>query len=247
MWAIDVRMCDNYDNFSYCILIQPYRTVFVKYCFSKSGHNFGLTITEEQSRGLHLSCPSSHFLNPRSAQSVPGLSSSRSGTSGQSDVVSAFVPPFTSTSSSTKSPTITAAKQSLFQSFPHDYLDPLVKVISHSGGSQISFDINDVENGEIFKWLGNVFKEPLLHQKYDSLQALFRRDPLKPLQVRFARPPIRHVIMIYGVDLPTEVGYVYRYVDGKGTDNDSGGSSAAEVVLEEVLYEEPCGEYALQH
>jgi hypothetical protein len=33
-----------------------------------SGHTFGLTISEEQSRGLHLTSPSSHFLNPRTSK-----------------------------------------------------------------------------------------------------------------------------------------------------------------------------------
>jgi hypothetical protein len=35
-------------------------------------------------------------------------------------------------------------------------------------------------------------------------------DPLNPLKGTPTRPPVRHVIMAYGVDKPTHVGYVYE-------------------------------------
>jgi hypothetical protein len=64
-----------------------------------------------------------------------------------------------------------------------DYTDPLIIIKSASGSSQVNFGISDVENGEIFRWVGNMYKEPLMLEKYEALQELYLKDPLRPLQV----------------------------------------------------------------
>ena len=50
-------------------------------------------------------------------------------------------------------------------------------------------------------------------------------------QGSYKRPPVRHVMMIYGVDLPTEIAYTYRI-----SDNNNPGPP----ILDEIFYEEPC-------
>jgi len=35
-----------------------------------------------------------------------------------------------------------------------DYREPIVTIKSATGGSSVSFGIGDVQNGEIFRWVG---------------------------------------------------------------------------------------------
>jgi hypothetical protein len=116
----------------------------------------------------------------------------------------------------------------------------------------------------VFRWLGTILNDPLLSQKYDSLTELFLKDPLKPLSKRYKRPPIKHVIMIYGVDLPTEIGYVYRSADTKSEDSSNMYSKEnynkdnemnrkdketryKGAILDEIYYEQSCGTYSVKH
>lgn len=80
--------------------------------------------------------------------------------------------------------------------FEYDYKD--LVVVKSNGGSQITFGIEDVENGEIFRWMGNMYKDKETLDKYDTLHQYYTRDPLRPLKKVYQRPPIKHVIMIYG-------------------------------------------------
>jgi hypothetical protein len=115
--------------------------------------------------------------------------------------------------------------------FTVDYKDPIVTLKSITGSSEFPFSIDDVENGEIFRLMGNMLREDRMLEKYHALHDLYTNDPLKPLDKLYKRPPIKHVIMIYGVDIPTEVGYTYRTPDG---------SNPGPPILDEILYEEPC-------
>ena len=161
-----------------------------------SGHTFGLTISEAQARELELTFSSTHFLNPRSSQTI-----------------------------------INRKCPNLLKNVTSDYREPIVSIKSASGGSTVSFGINDVENGEIFRWVGNMYNEPLMLEKYEALQELYMKDPLKPLEKLFKRPPIKNVLMIYGTDMPTEVGYTYRIGDAV---------TPGPPILDEIYYEEAC-------
>jgi hypothetical protein len=120
---------------------------------------------------------------------------------------------------------------------PYEYDHSLVTLRSASGSSNISFGIKDVENGEIFRLAGNLCRETKLADKYTSLQELYINDPLKPLTNQFERPAIRHVFMVYGVDIPSEVGYSYSIPES----SPSGSDGPYSPVLDEILVEEPCG------
>lgn len=115
--------------------------------------------------------------------------------------------------------------------FTHDYNEPIVMIKSSTGVSQVSFGIDDIENGEIFKWVGNMFKEEEMIEKYDILKYFYMNDPLKPLQKLQKRPNVKHVIVVYGVDIDTEVGYTYRIGDGP---------NPGPPIIEEIFYERSC-------
>lgn len=120
------------------------------------------------------------------------------------------------------------------KNFPYDYNEPIVTIKSSTGASQIAFGIDDIANGEIFKWLGNMYNDDKMFEKYESLQSQYINDPLQPLGKLYRRPPIKHVMMVYGVDLQTEVGYSYRMpevMDDKKNVNIP--------ILDEIYYERP--------
>ena len=58
---------------------------------------------------------------------------------------------------------------------PYDYLDPIITFRSASRSSNITFGIQDIENGEIFRLAGNIYGDPLLSDKYTSLYDLYIR------------------------------------------------------------------------
>ena len=170
-----------------------------------SGHNFGLTISEAQARELQLTFASTHFLNPRSTPAQRARAANPS-------------PSPNNTSSGSSGAT-------------QDYEVPIVSIKSATGESSVQFGLADIENGEIFRWVASMWGEPLMMEKHSQLFSLYHNDPLQPLQNLPRRPPIRHVMMVYGVDLPTEVGYVYRLEKG-------GDGAVLPPVLAEILYEE---------
>lgn len=170
-----------------------------------SGHAFGLTISEAQARELQLTFASTHFLNPRSTPAQRA----RSGNANTN----------TTTTSSGSGAT-------------QDYEVPIVSIKSATGGSSVQFGMADVENGEIFRWVASMFGCPLMMDKYSQLFSLYHDDPLEPLQHLPRRPPIRHVMMVYGVDLQTEAGYVYRL------EKNAADGSVLPPVLAEIMYEE---------
>ena len=70
----------------------------------------------------------------------------------------------------------------------------------------------DVQNGRVFWYFSKVWKEDgdPLYIKYEQLRDSFwNNDVPNMLSEVWERPPIRHVIMAYGTDTPTEVGYSY--------------------------------------
>ena len=199
-----------------------------------SGHPLGLSLSQAQARDMTLTFTSSHMVNPRSLPkgSSGSSMSSHYTLSSQSFLSSSSsgpqASPSTSPSSSNSPPLSTSAPDS-------HYIDPIVSFKSLSGSSNISFGIKDVENGRIFSMIGNLCRDPKLVAKYTTLHDLYLKDPLKPLG-NFDRPPIKHVMMVYGVDMPSEIGYSYLIPEGKVSDT----ISALDPILDEVYMEEPC-------
>ena len=71
----------------------------------------------------------------------------------------------------------------------------------------------DVETGEVFTKFNEIWKEknsPLLIKREQLRNSFWDTDLINVLNNTWDRPPIKHVIMAYGVDIPTEVSYTYR-------------------------------------
>lgn len=142
---------------------------------------------------------------------------------------------------------LTNSNSSVFsrQGVVYEYEEPLVTIKSSSGSSTINFGIKDVESGDLYKWAGDIFHDPLLSEQLHVLQEHYRDDPLQPLSAIYRRPPIRHVMMVYGVDLPTESSYLYRTPDpnsspvgGTATTANGGTMPSPTTVLEELYMED---------
>jgi hypothetical protein len=158
-----------------------------------SGHPFGLPISDPQARELLLTCPSTHYLNPQGGGefepivTISGVcndTSSNTTTDFQSDAVDN---------------TTTCGTNTTNSELPKPPCD----------GTK-TFTVSDVESGDIFSWLGEQYPDSQLSAKHQVLMDLYRDDPVfAKVSTPFRRPPIKHVMMIYGVDVPTEVGYSY--------------------------------------
>uniref|UniRef100_A0A7S4RMJ9 Phospholipid:diacylglycerol acyltransferase n=1 Tax=Ditylum brightwellii TaxID=49249 RepID=A0A7S4RMJ9_9STRA len=78
---------------------------------------------------------------------------------------------------------------------------------------ELNFGPQDVQNGALFTNFHEIWNEendPLLIKR-EQLETSFWNTPFQNiLRTTWDRPHIKHVIMAYGVDVPTEVGYVYR-------------------------------------
>ena len=81
---------------------------------------------------------------------------------------------------------------------------------------ETAFNPKDVQNGDIFDAFNSLWKEKdePLKTKREQLQKSWWESPFPNLlNSTWDRPHIKHVIMSYGVDHPTEVGYVYKKTD----------------------------------
>ena len=78
--------------------------------------------------------------------------------------------------------------------------------------TEVNFSALDAPNGDIFEQFDRMWNEkdsPLLIKR-DQLLGTFWHGPVANLlNTTWDRPHIKHVVMGYGVDVPTEVGYVY--------------------------------------
>jgi hypothetical protein len=114
----------------------------------------------------------------------------------------------------------------------------------------LSLGPKDVQNGNVFTQFSEIWKEeeePLVVKK-EQLQECFWDTKVKNiLNQTWERPLIKHVIMAYGVDIPTEVSYGYtkrNRADGKRENTYDGLPNIKTVVWEQangVLSEEQIG------
>jgi len=102
------------------------------------------------------------------------------------------------------------------------------------------FTPKDIQTGDIFSEFSKVFKEkgdPLKIKK-EQLESSWWNHPFpNVLDSTWDRPHIKHVILAYGVDYPTEVGYIFRKLNRKENQPQSGkgeGTTANQAVDEEV-------------
>jgi hypothetical protein len=110
-------------------------------------------------------------------------------------------------------------------------------------------------NGHIFRQFSQIWKEKEdpLGVKFDQLRQSWWQGNIpntvpNMLEITPDRPHIKHVILAYGTDIPTEVGYHYRKTDV--ADNSTATNTTESEVydgvppLVEVIWEEPQGRLA---
>jgi len=91
-----------------------------------------------------------------------------------------------------------------------------------------SFGPKDVQTGNIFTRMSELWRErgdPLIVKREQLRESFWDTPVTNILNHTWERPLIKHVIMAYGVDIPTEVGYVYMKTyrnDSKENSWDSG-------------------------
>ena len=90
-----------------------------------------------------------------------------------------------------------------------DWDEELITVVAREGSATASFGASDVESGELFRWMGAIYNDEELSGKYRALLRDYLEADVNPLQGPPERPPIKHVIVAYGVDIPTERAYKY--------------------------------------
>jgi Lecithin:cholesterol acyltransferase len=84
---------------------------------------------------------------------------------------------------------------------------PCARTVAQSLGPK------QVQTGELFLNISKTWKEaddPLVIKREQLRESFWDSKVMNILNRTWERPLIKHVIMAYGVDVPTEVGYVYR-------------------------------------
>jgi len=121
------------------------------------------------------------------------------------------------------------------------------------------FGPKDIQTGNIFSEFSKIWKEKgnPLKIKLEQLESSWWNNPFPNLlDSTWDRPHIKHIIMAYGIDYPTEVGYVYRKSnkeESKSQNAERDGATPDQVVetevndyddkplLQTVIWEEPTG------
>ena len=109
-----------------------------------------------------------------------------------------------------------------------EYCQPKEKPPCAKNQTAASFGPKDVQTGHIFTRMSELWKErgdPLIVKREQLRESFWDTPVTNILNHTWERPLIKHVIMAYGVDIPTEVGYVYTKIyrnDSKDSAGDSG-------------------------
>lgn len=88
-----------------------------------------------------------------------------------------------------------------------------------------NFGPMDIQTGRIFDGFAEVWNEkgePMLVKKEQLEEAWWHSPFPNIMNSTWDRPHIKHIIMAYGVDVPTEVGYVYRKEETVKDDTNNG-------------------------
>eukprot|EP00536_Pseudo-nitzschia_multiseries_P009928 jgi/Psemu1/258595/estExt_Genewise1Plus.C_2890036 len=117
-------------------------------------------------------------------------------------------------------------------------------------GDVVEIGADDVQDASIFDIFTDLWKEdgkPLIVKKEQYIDSWVHSNVRNILNHTWDRPLIKHVIMAYGVDVPTEVGYVYskKYNVEHSEDGTTNIVDRNETVLPELktaFWENPRGE-----
>lgn len=100
------------------------------------------------------------------------------------------------------------------------------------------FGPKDIQTGNIFSEFSKIWKEEgdPLKIKREQLESSWWKNPFPNLlDSTWDRPHIKHVILAYGIDYPTEVGYVYRKLNKKKNPSQSTEKEETSAVDQEAI------------
>lgn len=122
------------------------------------------------------------------------------------------------------------------------------------------FGPKDIQTGDIFSEFSKIWKEKgnPLKIKQEQLESSWWNNPFPNLlDSTWDRPHIKHIILAYGIDYPTEVGYVYKKLNKRKSQSQNverEGATPEQVVekgvneyddrlplLQTIIWEEPTG------
>ena len=214
-----------------------------------SGENMGLPVTDQDARKMELTFGSTHTVNPISTKNAfcdqweitdrwdeePMKPKDTTDTKLTClDDIMTEVEVGNDDNNFTTDPwgKYPALKSLLRDRFDWDTNFPMIRVNTEicvekekrscEKNATIDFGPIDVETGRLFTKFNELWKEPNepLIVKLEQLRESFWDTRLSNiLNETWERPLIKHVIMAYGVDLPTEVAYEYVKTDRDAADN----------------------------
>jgi hypothetical protein len=228
--------------------INPLRAVI-------SGENMGMPMTEKAAREMEITFGSTHTLNPISTSSgfcdtLAGKDhdSARSKLACLEELMVGINETSTEEDPWENFPTLKAILKDRVD-WDTDFVPfKVVREICEKGekppckkSQEHHFTPKDVQSGELFTRFGAIWNEEgePLKIKREQLAASWWMNPSMPnlLNMTWDRPHIKHVIMSYGVDYPTEVGYVFKKVEFD-SDNEKEKRHDDVPLLTRVVYEE---------
>lgn len=203
-----------------------------------SGENMGLPVNDDIARGMELTFGSTHTLNPLSTNAgfcdereVDDWGEDPKEASVGSEKYEKTLACLDDIANDIEYSSVNRdpwANFTALKAIMRDRIDwttgkPMIDIeISHcdstnknsckNTGNPIRLQGKDVHDGSIFQTFTDIWKEdgkPLIIKKEQLEDAYINSKVLNILNNTWDRPLIKHVIMGYGVDLPTEVGYIY--------------------------------------
>lgn len=210
--------------------INPLRAVI-------SGENMGLPISDEVARGMEVTFGSTHSVNPVSSKS--GFCDLWDSNEWDEEPSKSEKSP-AHTQLACLDDIFTEVKDGGFGDDPwkdhpalksllKDRVDwdsdfPMIEIKQENckqKGRQPNCTLNatthisprDSETGKVFDYFNSIFKEenrPMTIKREQMEEAFWNTKVPNILNHTWERPLIKHVIMAYGVDIPTEVGYSYK-------------------------------------
>ena len=93
---------------------------------------------------------------------------------------------------------------------PARFPNPII-IVDLANGTTRRFGVPDIATGSFFLEMGNLTGDPTYALLYDSLRLHYHQDPVWKMfdPVGPQRPPVRKVMSLYGINLPTPVAYRY--------------------------------------
>lgn len=152
-----------------------------------------------------------------------------------------------------------ALKRLLRDRFDWDSNLPMIRVVQEacnetekrpcSSNTTIDLGPKDVETGNLFTKLNSIWKEegePLIVKREQLRESFWDTDVINILNKTWERPLIKHVVMAYGVDVPTEVAYEYVKKQRETSDSESSGFDNMPTIAA-AIWETAGGAIAKEH